>query len=311
MRYAPPNITSPFLPPHLLTIILLCFFALVVGCTREAPVYPVPSLKFVILPSLTSKDTTLMLNDTVRIGLSAKTGSDQALTHFHMTVIKDSAITYIDSALYTNQLDNFRTIIKGIAKKETRIFYVRDRDGRKSEELTITFNLDSSSIYGDIGYMPSIRLGAQKNTTIGSFYSLAANLVYNQSEAFNQQGLINLLYYFDTIDADKNTIASPGANVDATVYPGTTGITNWAIRNTTRFGLQENITSGQFDLCRNDSLILSNTFEFESGFRKAKNLAGNQIYSFVTNSGLKGLFKVLEVRGESEGDIAIAIKIKK
>ena len=99
--------------------------------------------------------------------------------------------------------------------------------------------------------------------------------------------------------------------MDATVYPGTTGITNSAIRNTTRFGLQENITSGQFDLCRNDSLILSNTFEFESGFRKAKNLAGNQIYSFVTNSGLKGLFKVLEVRGESEGDIAIAIKIKK
>jgi len=311
MRYAPLNITSRLLPNNLLTVILLCFFALVAGCTREAPVYPAPTLNFVTVPGLTTTDTTLMLNDTVRIGLSAKTGSDQALTHFHMTVIKDSMITYIDSALYTNQLDNFRTVIKGIAKKETRIFYVRDRDGRKSEELTITFNLDSSSMYGDISYMPSIRLGAQKNTTIGSFYSLAANQVYNQSEAFNQQGLINLLFYFDTIDADKNTIASPGANVDASVFPGTTGITDWAIRNTTRFILQENITTSQFDLCRNDSLILSNTFEFESGFRKAKNLAGGQIYSFVTNGGLKGLFKVLEVRGATEGDIAIGSKLNK
>ncbi len=310
MRYAPPNITSRLLTNNLLTIILLCIIA-TAGCTKDKPVYPVPTIKFVTLPGLTSTDTTLMLNDTVRIGISAKTGSDQALTHFHMTVIKDSAITYIDSALYTNQLENFRTIIKGIAKKETRIFYVRDRDGRKSQELTITFSLDSSSMYGDISYILSIRLGAQKNTSTGSFYSLSAKNIYTKADAFTNQGLINLLYYFDTIDADKNTIASPGANVDASVFPGTTGITNWAIRNTTRFKIQQNITTNQFELCRNDSLILSNTFEFESGFRKAKNLVSGQIYSFVTDSGLKGLFKVLEVSGETEGDIAIAIKIKK
>ncbi len=312
MRYAPNYITSRrLLPGKLLPVTLFWLLMLIIGCTRDKTLYPAPTLKFVTLPGYISTDTTLMLNDTVRIGITATTGSNQPLTHLHLSVMLDSAGTSVDTALYTEHFEYSRRITKGLAKSETRIFYVRDRDGRKSDELTLTLRLDSASIFGGIRHIPSVTLGAQNNPSTGSFYSINADKTYTLTEAGASQGLINLVYYFDNIESDMNTIASPGANVDALVFPGVSGLTTWTVRNTTRFKYQGNISPDEFDLCRNDSLILSNTFEFESGFRKAKNLAAGQVYSFVTDGGYKGLFKVTDVQGTDAGLATIEIKIKK
>lgn len=305
MRYANKYITKLIIASILLTA---CYF--IIGCRQEDPSYPVPSIQFVTGPSVGSPDTTLLLNDTIRIGLTASTNSDVKLTHLHTTVIRDSAIAGIDTALYTQKLDYERLIVKGIARNETWIFYVRDRDGRKSREISITLKLDPASIFGNIRYIPSLTFGAQENPRAGSFCSLTSGLVYSLEEAFENQELISLLYYYDLLETDENIIASPGANIDPSFFAGPTGLQAWTTKNTTRFIYQGNITPEEFDLSQNDSLILSNTFEFENGKRKAKNLAPGQVYSFATDGGLKGLFKVKDMVDKETGTIEISIKMK-
>jgi hypothetical protein len=304
MRYAIKVITK--------SLLYLAFFAQVLimsSCKQEVEEYPAPTIRFVSGSGTTLKDTTLLLNEAILIGIEAQTGSDQKLTHFHTTLVKDSIHSSIDTALYINTFSYSRQIVKGIANTETRTYYVRDRDGRKSNEITLILRLDSSSVYGGVHYLPSIILGAQNHPSTGSFCSIHAGRVYSMAEAFADQSSVTLLYYYDLIESDKNTIASPGANLDASVFQGAGGLANWTVRNTTRFVYQENITPLEFEHCRNDSLILANTFEFEAGKRKAKTLSGGQVWSFVTESGIKGLFRIKEVQDAATGFVEISIKM--
>jgi hypothetical protein len=287
---------------------LLFAFLLLAGCKPENQ-YPNPEISFAIGSGFLSHDTTLRLNDTVIVGIIADTGSDQELTHLHIEVSRDSVESKIDTALFTKHLEYSRMIIKGIAASETWTFYVRDRSRRKSEEISITLGLDKSSHYGPVETL-TLQMGAQDNQNTGSFAALADGSVYNTSEAFEHQALVNLVYYYDPVTSDQNTVSSPGANIDGSIFSGPTGIANWTVKNTTRFNTAS-VSKEEFDRCANDSLLLTNTFDFESGKRKAKSLAAGQVYSFVTDSGLLGLFKVNSVTGKQEGTISLTVKMRK
>jgi hypothetical protein len=286
---------------------LACF--IVAGCKPEAN-YANPEIRFAAGPGFLSQDTILMLNDTVNIGIIADTGSDQELTHLHISINRDSVESKIDTALFTKHLEYSRIIVKGIAASETWTFYVRDRARRISEEISLTVGLDKSSQYGRIDSL-KLMLGAQENSTRGSFASLTSGKVYTTTEAYANQALIHLVYYYDPVTGDQNTVASPGANIDGSIFSGPEGLANWSIKNTTRFNPATNLTTADFDRCRNDSLILTNTFDFETGKRKAKTLTAGQIYSFVTDSGIQGLFKVNSVTGKQDGTISLTVKMKK
>jgi hypothetical protein len=303
-RYAKRYIT-----PGRLLRLLAVLFMLLEGCRTEVPFYPNPDIRFVDVPGYLDHDTTLLLHDTVRVGLVAMTGSNHELTHLHITIRRDTVATHIDTGLFTNELDYSRAIIKGIAASETWSFYVRDRDSRKSDEISISLHLDTASTWSPVDHLPSVVMGAQANTNTGSFYSLTAQQTRNLEDAFADQASINLLYYDEPVSGDENTIASPGANVDASIFTGIQGLSNWTVRNTTRFLFEADIVPEEFDNCLNDSLILANTFDFETGKRKAKNLKPGQVYAFVTDSGRKGLFKVVDVEGREEGFVEISIKM--
>lgn len=297
-------------------IITLTFSAVLsymfIGCEEEDDKsYPPPQIQFITESGFVYQDTTLMLGDSARIGISAKTNSNEPLTHFNYTIIQDDTnITSIDTGIYTNNFRYQKLITKGISYEETWQFYVRDRDSRKSEVISITLKKDSASIFGEIIHIPSIVFGAQNNNSEKSFYSLSTQQLYSLDEAFNNQGKIDLLCFFDD-EGDENTVSSPGANINESVFPGPHGLINWDTRNTTRFVEMEELSAADFDACSNDSLILANTFTFSSGKRKAKNLVPGDIYSFVTGIGeRKGLFKVIDVQGQDEGIVEIAIKMQ-
>jgi hypothetical protein len=302
MRYAPANITI------LLIILLLLFW--ITGCKKEESNYPNPAIGFIDEAGFISSDTTILLNDTIVIGIKATSASDEPLTHLNISIYNDSIFTSIDSGFYSNSINYIKKIIKGLSDEEKWSFYVRDREGRKSNTLSILLKKDTNSVYGGIRHFPNLNLGAQNNDAYGSFLSLSNGQIFEQDEAYNIQSNINLVYYYDLIEEDKNTIASPGANIDESFFPGTTGITNWAIRNTTRFEVRENLSFDDFNACANDSLILQNTFIFEAGKRKSKNLAEGNIYAFVTESGIKGLFYVHQVDGLETGSVFISIKMQ-
>jgi len=291
-----------------LALTTLAFF-IFNGCKPETN-YANPDIRFVAGPGFLSQDTVLMLNDTVNIGIIADTGSDQELTHLHISINRDSVESKIDTALFTKHLEYSRIIVKGIAASETWTFYVRDRARRKSEAISLTLGLDKSSQYGKIDSLTLV-LGAQDHPEKGSFASLANGKVYNTSDAFADQGRIHLVYYYDPVTGDQNTVASPGANIDGSIFNGPEGLSNWSVKNTTRFNPAGNLTAADFDRCRNDSLLLTNTFDFETGKRKAKTLTPGQVYSFVTDSGIMGLFKVNSVTGKQDGTISLTVKMKK
>lgn len=306
MRYVLKSITK-------FTLVSMIFIGAIGGinsCIKPQREFENPMIQFSESQGFVYQDTTMLLGDTILIEIVANADGDDFLTHFNTTIEKDTSMISIDTGIYHHQFSYQKQIVKGIARNETWSFYVRDRNGRKSELISLNLQLDSASIFGAIKTISSIKLGAQNNSEYGSFYSLATQTVYDQAEAWENQSLIHLLYFYDLIETDANTISSPGASIDPSVFQGSTGLSDWSLKNVTRFVYQSNLTVEDFDQSKNDSLILSNTFEFSIGKRKAKNLAPSQIYSFVTESGIKGLFKVLQVEEKESGAIEIAIKMQ-
>ena len=282
----------------------------IISCNKTEPSYPAPEIHFITTDGFTFADTTLLLGAKVKIGFSAGTNSPDALTHINITSLRDTVLTSFDTGIYNNQFDYILNLSKGVALEEKWQFYVRDREGRRSETIEIRLKKDSASIFQNIRILDPVILGAQNNENTGSFFSFTNETVYPLQTAFGMQDQIHLLYFYDLIEADQHTISSPGANIDASVFPGESGISNWTVRNTLRFLQMENLLVSDFENCRNDSLIEFNTFVFTSGYRKAKNLVPGNIYAFVSDTGRKGLFLVKSVDGNETGSIEIAIKME-
>jgi len=288
----------------LLAIISL-IATIIFGCEKVKINYPRPTINFVTNSGFVYSDTVLALGETFKIGINAN-NLNVNLTNFIIKVESDTLEVYLDSGMNTPILNYEKTLVKGIKDSERWIFIIRDRDG-KSSEISFNILLDSTSTYGDINYFPEIELGAQNNS-IGSFFSLTEDSVYTTEAAFANQNKIDLCYYYDFIDTDENTIASPGANINESVYPEENGPLNWATRRTSRYKLAS-ISEENFLTATNDSLLLA-IYGQSDGNRKAKNLQEGIIFSFKNNDGKVGLFKVNSVLGSDTGTINISIKVQ-
>jgi len=288
-----------------LIIIFTLSFSIFFGCEKEKTNHPPPTINFDMDSGFVYTDTVLNLGESFKVGINAS-NPNVNLTNFLIKVETDTLEVFLDSGMNTPTLNYEKTLVKGIKDSEKWIFIIRDRDG-KSSEISFNILLDSTSTYGNINYFPIIELGAQSNS-IGSFYSLAEDSVYNLEEAFANQNKIDLCYYYDFIDTDENTIASPGANIDDSVYPGESGLINWTTRRTSRYKLT-NISEEDFLNAANDSLLLA-AYGQSEGNRKAKNLKGGNIFSFKNQDGNVGLFKVNSVLGTDAGTVNISVKVQ-
>jgi len=288
-----------------LTVVLIIITVAIFGCEKEKVNYPSPLIQFVTDSGFVFSDTILALGQPFKVGINA-TNPKVNLTNFIIKVDSDENEIYLDSGMNTPNLYFERYITKGIKEFEKWIFIIRDRNG-KSAEVSLNIAKDSSSTFGDINYFSSVELGAQNNA-VGNFFSLSEDSVYSLNSAYENQNTIDLCYYYDFIDTDENTIASPGANIDNSVFPGTSGLSNWAIRKTSRFKTA-NITEQDFMNATNDSLLIV-VYGQSDGNRKAKNLQSGNIFSFKNENGKVGLFKVNSVSGTDTGNINISIKVQ-
>lgn len=289
------------------SVFILIVFTFSACWNDETTIQPNPTISFIQDSGYMWQDTTLSVGKTFRIGIHAESQSNVPLTNFNYTISGEMGMASIDSGIYTRVFDYERIISKRFAETEDWTFTVRDNDGRPAS-LHLTISKADSSEFGNILHIPSVVFGAQNHTSVGIFYSWENGLVYFLDEAFIDQQKINLLYFFDLLEGENSTIASPGANIDASVFPGASGLLNWTIRNTTRFEWKD-VSEQEFIACQNDSLIIASNFEFNSGKRKAKNLQPGDIYAFNNNSK-KGLFLVKAVNGPETGSIELEIKVQ-
>ncbi len=275
------------------------------ACNKEQPNYPPPTVRFVTDSGYIFHDTILTLGEKFKIGIDAN-NPNVNLTNFIINIEGEEIENYVDSGMNTASLHYRKTLTKGIANTEKWTFIIRDRN-LKSSEISLNIKRDTNTAYGDIIYFPSVEIGAQ-NQPDGSFFSLSEEAVYTLEEAFLNQDVIDLCYYYDFIDTDEHTIASPGASIDTSVFPGESGLDSWINRRTTRFK-HADITSAEFEGSTNDSLLIV-AYGQSDGKRKAKNLQSGNIFSFKNEDGKMGLFLVNSVSGTDEGTINISIKVQ-
>jgi hypothetical protein len=285
---------------------LLALVLLITASCNKNEEHDNPTLSFKQTDGYTYQDITVKMGETIKIGLEASTQSDVNLSAFSYTINVDGLELKVDSGINVNNFTWERTIEKGAGELESWIFEIADKDGRSSS-LTLVITKDASSTYAPISKINNVVLGAQDNVN-GSFFSFGDSSVFTLGNAFNNQDKIHLVYYFDEVGSDMNTLASPGASFDEDVFAGQYSIAGWGTKLTTRYAAKS-IDEAEFTIATNDSLILANTFEFASGKRKAKELEVGDTYAFVTEDNYKGLFIVKALDSQSAGTIAIDIML--
>ena len=181
--------------------------------------------------------------------------------------------------------------------------------------LALTFIASSVFMACDDDDNPSpfkrITLGAQDNTTIGGFYSIADQKVYTLDQATTKQETIDLLCFYEE-GRNNITIASPGANITG-IFTGDNSPENWTVTDTTYFCQVDSAVFyvDAFDALTENDAIIQTLFDTENNYRKAKLLEENDIYAFQTEDNLYGLFKVVSVTQGETGSVEIDYIIKK
>ncbi|NVO09379.1 MAG: hypothetical protein HXX16_05395 [Bacteroidales bacterium] len=94
------------------------------------------------------------------------------------------------------------------------------------------------------------------------------------------------------------------------MFTGTNGLSNWTIKNTSRF-YPITLTQQQFEAI-SDPVFVINSYSESQGKRKAKNLKVGDVYSFKDEStGKYGILRVYEVAGEDAGKVVFSIVMQK
>jgi len=282
---------------------ILLISVLIVGCTEKDEGGNGPVIQLNSGTNLIFSDTIIAPGQLMQFEVSGSKGNYN-ITNFLIVVNGDSSQVYYDTGMNVTSFNWTGTFAKSFNDNEVWEFIVRDRYSR-SDMVSILIKNDSLDDPGPINTYSDIMLGAQSNNNIGCCFSLNNQLVYFIDEAYENQEIIDLIYY---LGEDNETIGSPGANIEDGIFPDEYNPGNWDYQNTTRY-IKTNLSPEDFNLIQNDSLLLVSYVEGE-GKRKAKELVVGDVYSFKTQNTKYGIFLVTEILGSASGSVKIDIKIQ-
>lgn len=288
---------------YLIPWILTGLISLNSSCSKNDSGGDPPRIRFITDTGFVSHDTTLKTGQRIRIGLDAE-GMDGNITFFQISVDNGVRQIFLDSGLNSAGLQYRLDIIKTVNPVEKWTFLVMDRN-RNKDSIQLILNKSDSSHYGQIRSFADVLLGAQENSTAGSFFSPTTGFVYFLDMAFLNQSLIDLIYYYGLYDG---TLSSPNESDAPAVFTGPTGLVNWTVKNETRYDTTS-ISPQAFDLTENDSLLLA-VYEPAAGKRKVKYVAKDQVISFKNQAGKIGLIKVNGMEPSSTGTVSLSVKIQ-
>ena len=167
-------------------LLIFAFAVAFTACNEDDDPKSDPTISFMTTGDFTYEDVALEEGDSIFVGLEATYNGSDNLTSF--------AIIVNEQEVHTETIDNLEiersfSIKKSAATSEEWVFEVTDAGGR-SASVSITL----TRTYGAIVTNNSVILGAQNNSSLGSFYSPVGDQVYLQGEAFSNQELIDILY---------------------------------------------------------------------------------------------------------------------
>jgi len=261
-----------------------------------------PVVVFADEPGYQANDTMLAVGDTIKVLLDLTWNGKHRINDVELRVNDQLAGKY-DVDIDEGQFSII--IVKGLSETELWDFIISD-EGGNTTTITLTLTKDPNSVFSGLKYFDSIYLGAQSNPTRPGFLSISNSTYYRLEAAYQNQALIDLLFYYD--ETDKATIASPGANISDGIFQGDWAPSNWETRNTARF-LKVDIIPEDFFGMIHDGFIIEN-YDADSAKRKARELAAGDVYLFELENGKKGIFYVNSVVEAIDGEVNIALKVQ-
>lgn len=283
------------------TMFLICL--VLFSCEKEQKLQIEPQIILSDIKNYVGTNTSLAVGEQYKVQIEASSNNGENITNL---IVKSNGNRVFDNGYNTPSLTEEISLTKSNEEKETITFIVRNK-ARLADSVSIEITKLEKE-YGNIFRQNSIVLGCHENLNIGNYYSINNNLVYIQSEAFNNQNLIDIVYFYDASE-DLNALGSPAANISS-IITGSDAPENWEIKRTTRYTPAPlDITDNEFTNSQNDSLIVAHLFT--GGKRKAKKLSNNIFYGLVNEEGKYGIIKIEEVVGEANGTIKFSLIMQK
>ena len=276
-----------------------------VSCSKSEKYAGPPAIEFVKGENLITTDTSASVAENLNFRVHCKSNGNQALTN--LIVYSNSKRVY-DIGLFAFEFEKDISFAKGVDSVEHLEFRIRDIYSGSSV-ISLKVTKSDKPIVSNLIWYKNVTLDAQ-NANGKGFLSLKNGNSYSLQDAFGIQQDINLLYYYDFLNGEGNEIASPGANVDNSVFTGTYGLPNWSTKNTTRFCILT-LSQQEFDSITDPAYVVS-LYSDIAGKRKAKNLVAGSVYSFKDEStGKYGIIRVSGVTGQDSGTVTFTIVMQK
>jgi len=150
-------------------------------------------------------------------------------------------------------------------------------------------------------------LGATGNAK-GSFFASLDGAVYSVATAKTNAAKVDIVYFYS--DLQKSTLAAP--NDESLLYKtidDVYGVSSWTTKNGTKF---KKVTfTGDFAAITDDAQIVSLVTGADATETRINQLAKDQVIAFVTASGKKGLIKITNITGTTDGSISFSVKVQK
>ncbi|NVO03136.1 MAG: hypothetical protein HXX09_10605 [Bacteroidetes bacterium] len=284
-----------------------------IGCKKDPEKIP-PTISFKT-GSFTPNSAIVEIGGQLFFGIQAA-GNTAEITNFTIKKVLENgtAITVMDTALYSMNLDLNKIFYQNVENKVTWVFSVMDRD-RLTAEISLVVYKDPNSSFGGIYYFPSVILGYQNNATYGHFANPNTGNVYFADSATANQNKIDFLCYYILSDGLPSPCLSSPGEIDnfsteaQTYYPY---LTSWTTKNYTLWDISVDntpISTTSFDNAQNDSLLIV-SYHDVWGKKKFKWATTGKIIPFITAAGKKGLVKVKSADLVDNGKIELAIKIQ-
>jgi len=261
-----------------------------------------PNLTFVNNSGYQFSDTSLGLGEKIKVLIKATKG-DGEITYLNIVRDAGSRQIVLDSGMHCNTLFYTCFIEKSIADTEIWIFKIMDKY-RMKDSIKLVLTVSGGANFSPIKTY-QVSIGAQDNALTGCFFNFSNNKLFNLEQAYNNQPEIDFIFYYGQYE---HTFSSPAENDALTVFSGIYGISNWTVKNETRY-VNTPLVATDFDKSNNDSLIIT-AYDEVLAKKKAKNVKTGMIVAFKNASNKKGLIKVLSIVGNENGNIDLEIKIQ-
>lgn len=288
---------------YLLVFGFIFFICIQSSCKKEEKVLEKPTIEFVLDSAYLSSDTALYMGTVMRYRVKASC-INVPITNFVINYNNGVDQVFLDTGIYSKDFIFNLEVIKGTSTLEKWTFTVMNKD-REKASVSVFISLATGGTFGAVKNY-EITLGAQNNTQYGHFYSFTTEQNYFLEEAFNNQQVIDIGYYYHSVY--EATLSSPNDNDAPSIYTGTYGFLNWPTRNESRYNLTT-LNASDFNAVDNDSLLIA-SYDIVNAKRKGKNVIPGQIWAFRISSGRIGLMKLNNIIPDVNGQIDLSIKIQ-